>query len=322
MKKKLEDLLNKQKNIEELKSQLDIQKQSYIELLNKSIKLLNIIKQKNIKESKKKIETFLIITIIYLFFITIFYYFKSKLKDNKKNNFISWVILLINLIYILILFWFIFYFFPEYSFILFFAIWAILVILSPLIFSYISSFFLLTKIKIWDYLYIHYNWKKVFWKVDGYWVLFLTIKKIDIWNFKDNLNLEELKNEIFNYNKINKNREFSKIKMRIPNRALIIEGFELFNINENDNEKNIISLHQIKIENEFKTINDFDDFINYIKNLIVKEKLKDNYTIKIENEITNKIKISIDVITDNKISKKIKKNIYKKLIEINSKNNE
>ena len=285
-------------------------------LLQKAIELKKELEQKNNIENMTKIKkSFLFLSLLLLLYLLIllidFLYFKNKI--NKRYIHYDIIITLKSLVSILLIIYIIgslFYVFPKYIFILFFAFSAILVISAPIVWSYISSILLLWKINIGDRLII----KKE--SIDGIitniWLIFLTLNEIKDNRLTDNI-------------------------IRISTRQLLLQPYK---INKKTLEywnfkKNNIKKKDIFIENENKEEVREIEFIVDLDwkelNLLLLE-LKKRLSKKLSNGINeknlytidysikeDKINIKILIKADKKTENKLKLQIYNLIKNIKNK---
>jgi len=292
-------------------------------LLQKAIELKKELEKKNNTERNKKIRSVLIyfsllLFIYFLIFLLEYLYFRNKVKKKYIDH--DNIIVLKSLLSILLVIYFIwslFYIFPQYIFILFFAFSAILVISAPIVWSYISSILLLWKIHIGDRLTIE-KWK-IDWIITNIWLISLTLNELEdnrltdkfikIWTRELSLQPYKIQKDIFTSTELKKMdikkedvfiKDKNKPEIRIIDIVTSLDWQELEHLIQKV--KNILKKKLIKkINNENYFLLDY--------NIKEEEKIEIKITIKTDKEIENKIKLQIYNLIKNmkKDSEKIEK---------------
>jgi len=277
-------------------------------LLNKAVELKTELENQKKEQFIRKIKQILLagwILLLLYFLLAIIEYFYIKKSLLKKKEIVdallsklTWIRTIISLIFVIYFIISLFYVFPQYIFILFFTLSAVLIITGPIIWSYISTILLVWKINIGDRI-IFPKTKKLDWIVTNIGLLNLEIRRIVDNRITDEfINIATRQLFLEPYVHVPHFVDFKSIKLWKIKEWMIIEDKWLQTINI-----------ATKLRNEY--LSKFIEEVKQILNKYVIDRIDDKHhhlmelKIKDVDTINIDIKIKADLDTTNKIRLKI-----------------
>lgn len=274
-------------------------------LLAKAVELKKELDTKQNKERLKKlnnvIKWLLLLIFIYLIMVIIeILYLKNKI--NKKYFYYDNLILLksiVALIFVIYIIGSLFYIFPQYIFILFFAFSAVLIISAPIVWSYISSILLLWKINVGDRLIMQKE--KIDWIVSSIWLISITLNEIENNKIQNKMIRISTRQLFLQPYKLEKDLlESYKLRNKNRKKDIYIDNIDQNEIKEFELTTDLswekLNTLLIKIDNLFKKwlSSRLDNKELYNLNYEIKEeKILIKITLKTNNKTENKLKLQI-----------------------------
>jgi len=279
-KKKIDLILSEKEKLEKMVWELSIEKSQNAILLEHNLWLKKIIedwKKVNL-EKKEENVLFLLIILISIYIIKIIYFKNKKSLRSKTLN--SYLTNLFTSLFVLTTIWILFYMNPQWLTYLIFWAGAIMLISAPIIWSFISSFVIYSRLKVWDKIKItndDISWR-VIWLTpqviqialtNKYWEEIWEIKNIPNrkfidWNFTKIIWNQAEENNFEMFTKETDTKKLEKIL------DLWLKNINSLTIN---NEMNLKPSYDISMTKDFQFVIKFKWYWNEESSLKIKKSL-------------------------------------------------